>query len=239
MAILLDIKHLNAGYGPLQVLWDVSLAVPEGGFVALVGPNGAGKSTLLKVVAGLIHPHSSDITFRGASIAGLPAHQINQFGVSLIPEELNLFTGMTVVENLQLGSFARKDDKAAIQKSLDFILDLFPVLAKRSHQLAGTLSGGERKMLAIGRGLMTGPKILLVDEPSLGLSPILSMAVFEALQELNQRGIAILLVEQNVDVTLSISSYTYVLEQGSVALQGPSTDLANDKHVKDTYLGIV
>jgi branched-chain amino acid transport system ATP-binding protein len=239
MPILLEVNHLNAGYGPLQVLWDVSLAVPEGGFIALVGPNGAGKSTLLKVIAGLIHPLSSEIIFHGTSIAGQPVHRINQLGVSLVPEELNLFTGMTVTENLRLGAFARRDDQATIQKSLEFVLDLFPVLAKRSRQLAGTLSGGERKMLAIGRGLMTGPKILLVDEPSLGLSPILSIAVFEALQELNRRGLAILLVEQNVDVTLSISSYTYVLEQGSVALAGPSAELLGNAHVKDTYLGIV
>jgi branched-chain amino acid transport system ATP-binding protein len=150
-----------------------------------------------------------------------------------------LFTGMTVVENLRLGAFARTDGKAAIDESLAFVLDLFPVLAKRSRQIAGTLSGGERKMLAIGRGLMTGPKIVLVDEPSLGLSPILSMAVFEALEELNRRGIAILLVEQNVDVTLTITSYAYVLEQGSVALEGPSANLRSNEHVKDTYLGVV
>lgn len=238
MPTLLEVKHLNAGYGPLQVLWNVSLNVEEGGLVALVGPNGAGKSTLLKAIAGLIRPFSSEISLLGASIAGLPTHQINRMGVSLIPEELNLFTGMTVTENLRLGAFARTD-WAGIEQSLEFVLQLFPVLAKRSKQIAGTLSGGERKMLAIGRGLMSNPRILLVDEPSLGLSPILSMAVFEALQELNRRGISILLVEQNVDATLNISNYAYVLEQGTVALEGSSGTLLDNEHVKNTYLGIV
>ena len=238
MASLLEVNHVEAGYGALRVVWDVSLTVPEGGFVALIGPNGAGKSTLMKTIAGLITPHAGEITFKGTLLGGVPAHMINRMGISLIPEELNLFTGMTVVENLRMGAYARSD-KAAIQKSLDFVLELFPVLAKRSQQSAGTLSGGERKMLAIGRGLMSGPKILLVDEPSLGLAPILSMAVFDALQELNNRGIAILLVEQNVDATLSIASYAYVLEQGSVALEGNSSELVENEHVKNSYLGIV
>lgn len=238
MANLLEVKQVEAGYGPLRVVWDVSLHVPQGGFVALIGPNGAGKSTLMKTIAGLIQPHAGEITFRGTSLGGLPAHMINRMGVSLIPEELHLFTGMSVVENLRMGAYARSDSEA-IDKSLKFVLDLFPVLAQRSKQLAGTLSGGERKMLALGRGLMSGPQILLVDEPSLGLSPIMTMAVFDALAELNRRGIAILLVEQNVDATLGIASYAYVLEQGSVALEGSSSELVENEHVKNSYLGIV
>ena len=204
-----------------------------------MGPNGAGKSTLLKVIAGLIRPLNSSIVFMNEPIGGMPAHQINRLGVSLIPEELNLFTGMPVIENLRLGAYARRDDQEKIEESLEFVLELFPVLAQRKRQLAGTLSGGERKMLAIGRGLMSNPRILLIDEPSLGLAPILSMAVFEALQKLNSMGIAILLVEQNVDVTLSITSYTYVMEQGSVVMEGVSSDLRGNEHVKKTYLGIL
>ena len=235
---MLEIKNINAAYGHLQVLWDVSMTIPEGEFIALIGPNGAGKTTTLKAVAGLIRPSSGEIELMGAPIAGLPAYEVSQRGVSLVPQDLNLFAGMSVIDNLILGAYANRRDKQKVTQALDFVFDLFPKLADRRKQLAGTLSGGERKMLAIGRGMMAEPKILLVDEPSLGLAPLLVKAVFEALQELNRRGITILLVEQNVKATLQMTQYGYVLEQGHVVLQGKSSDLLEGEHVREAYLGV-
>lgn len=234
---LLEVRSLNSGYGYLQVLWDVSLKVSEGEFVALLGPNGAGKTTLLRTVAGIIDPWAGEIRLMGKPIGGLPAHQIHKRGLSFIPEDLNLFEEMTVHENLLLGAHGIRDKKK-IRDSLDYVLDLFPVLAERRNQLAGTLSGGERKMLALGRGLMSNPRLLLVDEPSLGLAPKLVLSVFEALQKLNQRGVTILLVEQNVGMSLHITDRGYVLEQGRMALKGASADLLGNAHVKAVYLGL-
>jgi len=234
---LLEVKNLDAGYGYLQVLWDVSLKVLEGEFVALLGPNGAGKTTLLRTIVGVIAPMAGEIKFMGEPIEGLPAHQIHRMGLSFIPEDLNLFEGMTVHENLLLGAYGIQDRKK-IKDSLDYVLDLFPVLAERRSQLAGTLSGGERKMLALGRGLMSDPRLLLVDEPSLGLAPKLVLSVLEALQELNRKGVTILLVEQNVSTTLHITDRSYVLEQGRIILKGVSADLLENGHVKETYLGL-
>lgn len=235
---MLEIKNINAAYGHLQVLWDVSMTIPEGEFIALIGPNGAGKTTTLKAVAGLIRPSSGEIELMGAPIAGLPAYEVSQRGVSLVPQDLNLFAGMSVIDNLILGAYANRRDRQKVTRALDFVFDLFPKLADRRRQSAGTLSGGERKMLAIGRGMMAEPKILLVDEPSLGLAPLLVKAVFEALRELNRRGITILLVEQNVKATLQMTQYGYVLEQGHVVLQGKSSDLLEGEHVREAYLGV-
>jgi branched-chain amino acid transport system ATP-binding protein len=235
---MLEITNVNAAYGHLQVLWDVSMTVPEGGFIALIGPNGAGKTTTLNTIAGLIRPSSGEIELMDVPLAGLPAYEVSQMGVSLVPQDLNLFAGMSVIDNLILGAYANRRDKQKVSQSLDFVFDLFPVLADRKKQLAGTLSGGERKMLALGRGLMAEPKVLLVDEPSLGLAPLLVKAVFEALQELNRRGITILLVEQNVRATLKMAQYGYVLEQGHIVLQGNSSDLLEGQHVREAYLGV-
>jgi len=235
---MLEIKNLNAAYGHLQVLWDVSVTIPDEGFIALIGPNGAGKTTTLKAIAGLIEPSSGEIELMGAPLGGRLAYEVSQMGVSLVPQDLNLFAGMPVIDNLILGAYANRRDKRKVNKALDFVFDLFPVLADRKRQLAGTLSGGERKMLALGRGLMAEPKILLVDEPSLGLAPLLVKAVFEALQELNRRGITILLVEQNVKATLQMTQFGYVLEQGHVVLQDQSSDLLENDHVKEAYLGV-
>lgn len=234
---MLEVSNVSSGYGHLQVLWDVSLTISEGEFVALLGPNGAGKSTLLRTVAGIIRPWTGKVKFMGQPIENLPAHQITKMGLSFITEDLNLFEGMTVRENLLLGAYTRRDKKK-IKESLDYVLSLFPVLAERRNQLAGTLSGGERKMLALGRGLMSEPSLLMVDEPSLGLAPKLVLSVFEALQELKRRGVTILLVEQNVSASLQIADRGFVLEQGRIVLEGKSSDLLVDEHVKEAYLGL-
>lgn len=229
--------NVDAGYGFLQVLWDVSLHVEEGEFVALVGPNGAGKTTTLRTIAGLVDPTDGEIVFQGERLNDVPAHELCRRGISYISETLNLFTQMTVRENLLLGAFII-DDRAVQQETLAFVYELFPRLEERQGQLAGTLSGGERKMLAIGRGIMSNPKLLLVDEPSLGLAPNLTVDVFNALETLRQTGVTILLVEQNVNTTLKITDRGYVLEQGSIVLEGNSKELLVNQHVKEAYLGI-
>lgn len=234
--MLLEIKSLDSGYGFLQVLWDVSFYVEEGEFVALIGPNGAGKSTTLKTISGLLEPQGGEILFEGNPIGGLEGHLVCRKGVAYISEELNLFVNMTVKENLEMGAFMIKDS-AKQAENLEFVYELFPRLYEREAQFAGTLSGGERKMLAIGRGMMSGPSLLLVDEPSLGLAPMLTNEVFKALKALNARGTTILLVEQNVNKTLKNTSRAYILEKGKIVLDGKSADLADDEHVRKIYLG--
>ncbi|RLC66615.1 MAG: branched-chain amino acid ABC transporter ATP-binding protein [Chloroflexi bacterium] len=233
---MLQVNNLQAGYGGLQVLWDVSLSVSEGEFVALIGPNGAGKTTTLRTIAGLVKPRSGGVTFMGRPVDGLPAYQISRLGISFVTEELDLFESMSVRENLLLGAYTIQDRRKK-QDSLDRVLQLFPRLGEREKQLAGTLSGGERKMLAIGRGLMSDPRLLLVDEPSLGLAPKLVLSVYEALLELHRRGVTILLVEQNVNTTLHIVDRGYVMEQGKIVLQGTSAELLADAYLQDTYMG--
>ena len=234
---MLELKNVNASYDFLQILWDVSLQVVEGEFVALVGPNGAGKTTTLRAIAGLLPPKSGDILFRGQSIGRLPAYTISRMGISYVSEELNLFTNMSVTENLLLGAYAMNDKRKEME-SLEFVYHLFPRLKEREKQLAGTMSGGERKMLAIARGMMSNPELLLVDEPSLGLAPYLTHDVFHALQELRNRGVTILLVEQNVNTTLEITDRAYILEHGRIALTGPSREMKANEHVRNAYLGL-
>ncbi|GAB4529174.1 MAG: ABC transporter ATP-binding protein [Anaerolineae bacterium] len=234
---LLELTNVNAGYDFLQVLWDVSLHVAEGEFVALVGPNGAGKSTTLRTIAGLVKPKSGEILFKGRPIGHMPAYAVSRIGISYISEELNLFTNMSVRENLLLGAYAVNDRKRELE-SLEFVYHLFPRLKEREKQLAGTMSGGERKMLGIARGMMSNPELMLVDEPSLGLAPYLTHDVFRALLELRDRGVTILLVEQNVNTTLDITDRTYILEQGRIAMQGVSQELKGNQHVRSAYLGI-
>jgi branched-chain amino acid transport system ATP-binding protein len=234
---LLKIKALQAGYGFLQTLWDVSLEVEEGEFIALIGPNGAGKTTTLRSVAGIVRPLGGEIKFFNRSLIGLSPDRIAHLGVCFITEELNLFENMTVKENLILGAYMRRD-QALIRQTLAMVLDLFPVLGERQKQLAGTLSGGERRMLALGRGLMADPRLLMVDEPSLGLAPILVATVFKALQELHKQGVTILLVEQNVGVSLNITNRAYVLEHGRIVLSGRSVELRENVYLKETYLGV-
>lgn len=234
---LLQVNHIDASYGFLQILWDVSIHIAAGEFVGLIGSNGAGKTTTLRTIAGLIKPSQGEVVFRDQPLGRVPAYQISRMGLSYVSEDLNLFTDMSVHENLLMGAYAVKD-KAVQAQTLDSVYGLFPRLAERQNQLAGTMSGGERKMLAIARGLMSNPKLILVDEPSLGLAPNLVADVFESLRKLQQSGVTILLVEQRVEATLEITDRAYVLEQGKIALEGPSRELRNNEHVKTAYLGI-
>jgi branched-chain amino acid transport system ATP-binding protein len=235
--MLLTVDRLNAGYGYLQILWDVSLTVDTGEYVCLVGPNGAGKSTTLKTIAGLIRPTGGEILFKGESIAGLPGHKVARKGIAYVSEELNLFVNMSVQENLYMGAYTVRD-KVVQKERIAFVYSLFPRLRERKRQLAGTMSGGERKMLAIGRGLMCKPDLLLVDEPSFGLAPQLTATVFDSLDILKRDGMTIMLVEQNVTKTLAVTDRGYVLENGRIGLQGASADLACDAHVRKVFLGI-
>ena len=234
---MLELKNVDAAYDFLQILWDVSLQVAEGEFVALVGPNGAGKTTTLRTIAGLIPPKGGQILFKGQSIGHVPAYAISRMGIGYVSEELNLFTNMSVHENLLLGAYAVNDKHKELE-SLEFVYHLFPRLKEREKQLAGTMSGGERKMLAVARGMMSNPELLLVDEPSLGLAPYLAHDVFRALQELRARGVTILLVEQNVNTTLDITDRAYILEHGRITLAGPSREMKANEHVRNAYLGL-
>ncbi|MCK5793610.1 MAG: ABC transporter ATP-binding protein [Anaerolineales bacterium] len=234
---MLELKNLDSGYDFLQVLWEVSFTVEQGEFVALIGPNGAGKSTTLRTIAGLIKPKGGDILFNGGSIKAKAPHLISRMGISYVSEALNLFTDMSVQENLLLGAYAVKEKETQL-KTLDYIFELFPRLQERKDQLAGTMSGGERKMLAIARGMMSNPTLMLVDEPSLGLQPNLTYAVFEALLKLRKQGVTILLVEQNVNATLDITDRAYILEQGKIVMSGPSHEMKANDHVRNAYLGI-
>lgn len=234
---MLQLTGIEAGYDLLQVLWGVDLHVQEGEFVALLGPNGAGKTTTLRTIAGFLPPHGGSLTFRGQSLIGVPPHKVSTIGVGYVSENLNLFPAMSVYENLLVGAHTVKD-KAHIETTINLVFELFPRLFERRNQLAGTLSGGERKMLAIGRGLMPSPSLLLVDEPSLGLAPMATLTAFEALKQLHERGVTILLVEQNVNSTLHLVDRAYVLEQGRIVLEGTGQELLGNTHVQEAYLGI-
>jgi branched-chain amino acid transport system ATP-binding protein len=233
---VLELKELSVSYGSIRAVRGASLRVNSGEIVALIGANGAGKSTVLQAISGLLRPAGGDILLDGRSIAGLPANRIVELGVIHVPEGRQIFSGMTVVENLRLGAYALRDGRE-IERRMDAVFSLFPLIAQRGKQLAGTLSGGEQQMLAIGRGLMADPKVLLLDEPSLGLSPLLTQQVFGVLGGLRQKGITMLLVEQNACEALEISDRAYVLETGAVAMSGASRDLVDDPHVKTAYLG--
>ncbi|ATW28936.1 branched-chain amino acid ABC transporter ATP-binding protein [Candidatus Formimonas warabiya] len=233
----MKLSNVDAGYGKLGVLWDISLEVDAGEFVAIVGPNGVGKTTTMRTIAGIVKPTKGEINFMGKRIDGLPAQQVTRLGISYVTDEGNLFSGMTVMQNLLLGAYIIKD-KEKVKETLCKVFDLFPRLEERKKQFAGTLSGGERKMLAIARGLMSDPKLMLVDEPSLGLAPKLVLAVFETLKELTKRGVTILLVEQNVNTTLKIVDRVYVIEQGQIIQEGSSQELRENEHIKKAYLGI-
>lgn len=234
--MLLELNGVDAGYGFLQILRGVSLRVERGEFVCLVGPNGAGKSTTLKTIAGILKLKAGEIRFEGEPIGGLPGHKVTRRGIAYISEEMNLFTGMSVQENLLMGAYTIRD-KAAVAKNLASVYELFPRLEERRNQLAGTMSGGERKMVAIARGLMLNPKLILVDEPSFGLSPQMTDAVFDSLEVLNKQGATIVVVEQNVTKTLGVTQRGYVIEQGRIVLEGRSADLAEDAYVRKVFLG--
>jgi branched-chain amino acid transport system ATP-binding protein len=235
---MLELHKVNTAYGKLQILWDVSFKVESGEFVTLIGPNGAGKTTTLKTISGILRPISGAINFLGEPISRLPPHKIIERGLAHVPEGKRIFPNMTVYENLLMGAYS-KEARRRISDSLDYVFKIFPILNERRNQLAGTLSGGERQMLAIGMGLMSRPKLLMLDEPSQGLAPLISLKLFEALKELNEEGgLTILLVEQNVHYALDYSDRGYVIEQGRIALSGTSEELKENEHVKKAYLGI-
>jgi len=234
---LLEVRGLEASYGELKVLWSVDIGVNKGEIVALVGPNGAGKTTLLRTIAGVIKEDKGDILFEGRRINNLPSYERVRIGISLVPEGGELFPYMTVQENLDIGAYL-PEARRKYRENLEFVFTLFPRLKERRNQLAGTLSGGERQMLAIGRALMSSPKLMMFDEPSLGLAPNLAVNVLRTIQDLNKEGYTVLLVEQNVRLALRISSRGYVIENGRIVLKGDSKELLENPHVKKAYLGI-
>ncbi|EPR30156.1 Branched-chain amino acid transport ATP-binding protein livF [Geobacillus sp. WSUCF1] len=233
---MLKVDGIDVFYGNIHALKGVSLEVNKGEIVTLIGANGAGKTTLLKTISGLLRPKNGDIVYEGASIAGKAAQTIVKQGISHVPEGRRVFANMTVEENLELGAFLRKD-KEGIQQDFAKVFQLFPRLEERRKQLAGTLSGGEQQMLAIGRALMARPKLLLLDEPSMGLAPLLVKTIFRIIQEINESGTTILLVEQNAHMALSIAHRAYVLESGRVVLSGTASELQASEQVKQAYLG--
>ncbi len=234
---MLEIKNLAVSYGAIAALHDVSLSVKAGSIVTLIGSNGAGKSTTLRAISGLVKPQSGEILYDGKNIAGLPAHQIVRLGLSQVPEGRMVFANLTVHENLMMGAYLQRD-KVVIRCELELVFHTFPRLKEREQQIAGTLSGGEQQMLAIGRALMSRPKFLMLDEPSLGIAPLLVKTIFEKIVEINRaHGITILLVEQNANLALEISQFGYVLETGKIILQDNSAALRQNPQVKSAYLG--
>ena len=232
----LTVESLDVFYGPAQALWGVSFEAEKGRLVSLIGANGAGKTTTLKAVTGLVPPAGGTITYDGRVISGTPVHTIADLGISLVPEGRQLFPKMTCEENLVVGSFLKRA-KVKREKKLEWIYEMFPRLAERRTQEAQTLSGGEQQMLAIGRGLMQDPTLLFLDEPSLGLAPVLVQEIFQTIRNLHEQGLTVLLVEQNVHMALQIADYAYVLENGRVIMKGTGGELASDSKVKEAYLG--
>lgn len=233
---MLTVENINAYYGDLQALWGISLQVKEGELVALVGPNGAGKTTTLRAITGLLRPASGQIQWRDHALGREPAHKIVELGISQVPEGGRIFTKMTVLENLELGAYGAKA-RHDRQQTLKQVYAFFPRLQERQKQMAGTLSGGERQMLAIGRALMSKPRLLLLDEPSFGLAPIMVQFMFEMIGEINKQGITVLLVEQNVRAALELANRAYVIENGRIVGQGTGDDLLSFESVRSAYLG--
>jgi len=233
---LLKLDGVRAGYGLIEVLKGISLEVGEGEIVTVIGANGAGKTTTLMSVSGLVKVRSGEVRFAGESISERPAHEIMRLGICQSPEGRKIFPRLTVLENLEMGAFTRSD-RPGIQEDLEKAFTLFPILKERRSQTGGTLSGGEQQMLAIARALMGRPKLLLLDEPSLGLAPLIVLRIFEVVRDLNRRGISILLVEQNARLALKLAHRGYVMETGEITIAGPAAELLQDPRVKDAYLG--
>ena len=233
---MLEVKNLSVHYGMIQAVRNVNFTVNEGEIVSLIGANGAGKSTILKTLSGLIHPSEGEIVYLGENIASTSAKKIVEKGLVQVPEGRHVFPGLTVKENLELGAFLRKD-KEEIQKDMEAVFERFPILKERKDQDAQTLSGGEQQMLAMGRALMSRPKLLLLDEPSMGLAPIFIREIFKIIQEIQKTGTTVLLIEQNAKMALSISNRAYVLETGSVVLSGTGQDLLESDEIQKAYLG--
>ena len=234
--MLLKVENINVYYGVIHAIKNVDFEVNQGEIVALIGANGAGKTSVMKTISGLIHSRGGSIQFDGHEISKLAAHKIPSLGLVQVPEGRRIFTQMTVLENLEMGAYLR-NDKEEIQKDLEKIYHRFPRLKERKNQLAGTLSGGEQQMLAMGRALMAKPKLLLLDEPSMGLSPILVNEIFDIIKKINADGVTVLLVEQNANKALSIANRAYVLETGNITISGDAKEVANNPKVKEAYLG--
>ncbi|MEA4993732.1 MAG: ABC transporter ATP-binding protein [Oscillibacter sp.] len=233
---MLKIDNLKVSYGGIQALRGISLEVPDGKIVTLIGANGAGKSTTLRTITGLVKADSGSIRWNEAELVGRSIDQIISSGIALSPEGRRVFADLTVLENLKIGAYLRKD-KAEIEKDLSWVYELFPRLQERSWQLAGTLSGGEQQMLAVGRALMSRPKLMMMDEPSLGLAPLVVQDIFKIIQEINRQGVTILLIEQNANMALKIADLAYVLETGNITLSGTGAELLVNEKVKEAYLG--
>ena len=230
---MLKVENINVSYGSVRILWDVDFHIAEGEIITIIGPNGAGKTTIVKTIMGLLRPTSGTIEFNGNPIHQAPTHKIVEGGIALVPEGRELFPRMTIIENLQMGAYTSKEK----EDTLEWVFNLFPRLKERQKQSAGTMSGGEQQMLAIARGLMSRPKLLILDEPSLGLAPIMVNTVFEIVKTLNSQGVTVLLVEQNIHHALEGSNRGYVLETGRITLEGTSSELLDNNHVKEAYLG--
>ena len=232
---MLTVTNLQVAYGEIQVVWDVSFTVPRGAIVALIGPNGAGKSTTLKAILGLLPARGGQVTFEDKPILGRPTHEIVQAGLALVPEARATFATLTVLENLELGAFSERA-RPHRRETLAEVFEIFPRLKERQSQLVGTLSGGERQMVAIGKALMSRPDLLILDEPSQGLAPLVVERIFDVIEQINRRGVSILLVEQNVQLSLETARYGYIIELGRIVNEGTSDKLLADSRVKDAYL---
>ena len=234
---MLEIRDLVAGYGHAQALWNVNLTVNDGEIVTILGPNGAGKSTLVNAISGLITPWSGTIDLGGRDLTAIPSHRVSEQGIAVVPEGRRIFPEMTAADNLGVGAYNARA-RGESDETLAWVYEIFPRLEERSGQMAGTLSGGEQQMLAVGRALMARPTLLLLDEPSLGLAPIIVRAIFEVLEQINAAGVSILLVEQNAVEALNLATRGYVLEEGRVVMEGASADLLEDEQLRRAYLGL-
>lgn len=233
---MLKINDLHVSYGGIHALRGIRLEVPDGKVVTLIGANGAGKSTTLRTISGLVKAESGSITYDGTELLGLPIYKILEMGIAMVPEGRRILTNLTVLENLKVGAYLRKD-KAAIEKDIQWVYSLFPRLQERSWQLGGTLSGGEQQMLAVGRALMSRPKLLMMDEPSLGLAPLVVKGIFDIIKEINKQGVTVLLIEQNANMALKTADIGYVLETGQITLTGSGKELLTNEAVRKAYLG--
>ena len=233
---MLDVQELSVFYGGIHALQEVSLTVPEKQIVTLIGANGAGKSTTLRTIIGLVEARQGKILFRGREIQNRPAHRIVETGIAMVPEGRRIFVNLSVEENLRMGAYVHKEGEA-VQRNLDWVFQLFPRMKERAKQKGGTLSGGEQQMLALGRGLMSNPDLLMLDEPSLGLAPILVNEVFHIIRSIHQEGKTILLIEQNAMAALEVAAYGYVLQSGQITMEGKGNDLLKDPSIKEAYLG--
>ena len=234
MSNLLEIRNLSVSYGGINAVKDINLDVPEGQIVTLIGANGAGKSTILRTISGLVKTKTGSVTYEGKELLGKSPDYLVSQGVTLVPEGRRVFTDLTVLENLKIGAYLRKDN---IEPDIEYVYSLFPRLKERAWQYAGTLSGGEQQMLAVGRALMSRPKLIMMDEPSLGLAPLVVKSIFDIIKTINQKGITVLLIEQNANMALMAAHTAYVLETGNITMKGTGAELLADERIKEAYLG--